>query len=77
MNIQYKEMILKVKKLDDTRYTREVYDRQDNLVWSGGIQYYIHDGLEVMNAARMTDLIEQMKKLPTLNIVEVINDFAQ
>jgi len=77
MNIQYKEMILKVKKLDDARYVREVYDRQDNLIWSGGIQYYVYDGIEVMNTTKMTDLIEQMKKLPTFNILEVINDFAQ
>jgi hypothetical protein len=76
MNIQYKEMILKIRKIDDARYTREVYDKQEKLLWSGGLQYYIYEGLEVMNAEKILDLIEQMKKIPSFNIVEVVNDFA-
>ena len=76
MNITLKEMILKIKKINDTQYVREIYDLRGNLVWTGGNQYYIYEGLEVMNAEKILDLIEQMKKMPSFNIVEVVNDFA-
>lgn len=76
MNITLKEMILKIKKINDTQYVREIYDLRGNLVWTGGNQYYVYEGLEVMNAERILDLIEQMKKIPSFNIVEVVNDFA-
>lgn len=75
MNITIKEMILKVNKINDTQYVREVYDLHGNLVWSGGNQYYIYDGMEVMNNDKMLELIDQMKRLPSFNIVEVQNDF--
>ena len=76
MNITLKEMILKIKKINDTQYVREIYDLRGNLVWTGGNQYYVYEGLEVMNAERILDLIEQMKIMPSFNIVEVDNDFA-
>lgn len=75
MNIIIKEMILKVKKINDTQYVREVYDLRGNLVWTSGNQYYIYDGMEVMNSIKMLELIEQMKGLPVFNIIEVQNDF--
>jgi hypothetical protein len=76
MNITIKEMVLKVKKINDTQYTREIYNMDGDLVWSGGNQYYKYDGMEVMDTQRMSELIEQMKKLPAWNIVQVENDFA-
>lgn len=75
MNITIKEMILKVKKINDTQYVREVYDLRGNLVWAGSAQYYIYQGLEVIDENRMNELIEQMKQLPSFNIVGVQNDF--
>ncbi len=69
-------MILKVRKINDTQYVREIYDLRGNLVWTGGDQYFVYDGLEVMNRQRMDELIEQMKKIPMFNIVEVQNDFG-
>lgn len=75
MNITIKEMILKVKKINDTQYVREVYDLRGNLVWTGGNQYYVYHGLEVMDEQKMNELIDQMKQLPSFNIVEVQNDF--
>lgn len=75
MNITLKEMILKVKKINDTHYVREIYDLRGNLVWTGGNQYYIYYDLEVMDSQKMRELINQMKQLPSFNIVQIENDF--
>lgn len=76
MNIQLKEMKLSVKKLDSEKYKRTITDLQGNVIWDGGEQYYNYYGSVVMDADKMNDLIEQMKKLPCWNIVEVENDFT-
>jgi glycosylphosphatidylinositol transamidase (GPIT) subunit GPI8 len=76
MNITYKPMKLTVKKIDHEKYRRTITNLEGSLIWDGGEQFYVFQDLEVMNAERMHDLIEQMKKLPFWNIVEVENDFA-
>jgi glycosylphosphatidylinositol transamidase (GPIT) subunit GPI8 len=76
MNITYKPMKLSVKKIDHEKYRRIITNLEGSLIWDGGEQFYVFQDLEVMNAERMHDLIEQMKKLPFWNIVEVENDFA-
>jgi len=77
MNIKLKKMKLSIKKLDNEKYKRTITDLEGNLVWDGGEQYYIYQGLTTMNSDKMLDLIEQMKGLPFWNIVEVENDFAE
>jgi len=69
-------MKLTVKKIDHEKYRRTITNLEGSLIWDGGEQFYVFQDLEVMNAERMHDLIEQMKKLPFWNIVEVENDFA-
>lgn len=76
MNIQLKQMKLSVKKIDSEKYRRTITDLNGNLIWDGGEQYYIYQGSIAMDSNRMNDLIEQMKRLPVWNIVEVENDFA-
>ena len=75
MDIKLKEMRLIVKKLDDSTYTREVYDMSGNLIWSGGTQYYVYDNMTVMTSQKMNELIEQMKNTGHFNIIDVQNDF--
>ena len=75
MNVTLKEMILRVKKINDCQYVREIYDFEDNLLWTGGDQYFMFEGLEVMNKEKMKELIEQMMALPSFNIVKVENEF--
>lgn len=75
MDIKLKEMRLIVKKLDDSTYTREVYDMSGTLVWSGGKQYYVYDNMTVMTSQKMNELIEQMKNTGHFNIIDVQNDF--
>ena len=76
MNITYKPMKLTVKKIDHEKYRRTISNLEGSLIWDGGEQFYVFQDLEVMNAEKMHDLIEQMKKLPFWNIVEVENDFV-
>jgi hypothetical protein len=76
MNIQLKPMKLLVKKLDDTKYKRTITDLDGNLIWEDKEQWYVYNDDVVMDAARMSDLINQMKQLPFWNIVEVENDFT-
>jgi hypothetical protein len=75
MNITVKDMILKVKKVNDTQYVREIYNLEGVLVWSGGMQYYIYENSEVMNSQKMSELIQQMKRISAWNIVTIENDF--
>ena len=77
MNIQLKPMKLLVKKLDDTKYKRTITDLDGNLIWEDKEQWYVYDNIVVMDAVRMSDLINQMKQLPFWNIVEVENEFAE
>jgi hypothetical protein len=75
MDIILKEMILKVKKISDSQYVREIYDFEDNLLWTGGDQYFMFEGMVVMNKEKMSELIEQMCSLPFFNIIKIENDF--
>lgn len=77
MNIQLKPMKLLVKKLDDTKYKRTITDLNGNVIWEDKEQWYVYNGDIVMDAQRMDDLINQMKRVSFWNIVEVENDFAQ
>lgn len=77
MNIQLKPMKLLVKKLDDTKYKRTITDLDGNLIWEDKEQWYVYNGDIVMDTQKMNDLINQMKKLPFWNIVEVENEFAE
>lgn len=74
METRLKEMKLKIIKLNDTKYKRLIEDFDGNEIWNGGEQYYIYDGLVVMQNENLLELIEQMKALPFWNIVEVINE---
>jgi|APGre2960657373_1045057.scaffolds.fasta_scaffold157819_3 hypothetical protein len=76
MNIQLKPMKLLVKKLDDTKYKRTITDLNGNVIWEDKEQWYVYNGDIVMDAQRMDDLINQMKRVSFWNIVEVENDFA-
>ena len=75
MDIILKEMILKVKKISDSQYVREIYDVEDNLLWTGGDQYFLFEGMVVMNKEKMSELIDQMRNLPFFNIIKIENDF--
>ena len=74
MQTTLKEMKLKIIKLNDTQYKRVIEDFDGNEIWNGGEQYYIYDGVVVMQNQNLLELIEQMKGLPFWNIVEVINE---
>jgi hypothetical protein len=74
METRLKEMKLKIIKLNDTQYKRIIEDFDGNEIWNGGEQYYIYDGVVVMQNQNLLELIEQMKGLPFWNIVEVINE---
>ena len=76
MNIQLKPMKLLVKKLDDTKYKRTITDLNGNVIWEDKEQWYVYNGDIVMDAQRINDLINQMKRVSFWNIVEVENDFA-
>ena len=76
MNIQLKPMKLLVKKLDDTKYKRTITDLNGNVIWEDKEQWYVYNGDIVMDAQRIDDLINQMKRVSFWNIVEVENDFA-
>lgn len=69
-------MKLKIKKINDSIYRRTIHDSDDNEIWSGGDQKYMLDGMLLIDANRINDLIEQMRKMPQWNIVEVENDFT-
>jgi hypothetical protein len=69
-------MKLLVKKLDDTKYKRTITDLNGNVIWEDKEQWYVYNGDIVMDAQRMDDLINQMKRVSFWNIVEVENDFA-
>ena len=69
-----KEMKLKIIKLNDTKYKRVIEDFDGNEIWNDGEQYYIYDGVVVMQNENLLQLIEQMKALPFWNIVEVVNE---
>lgn len=75
INLTIKPMKLVITKVNESQYTRIIYDLRGNTVWDGGLQFYMFDGQEVMTADRMNELIEQMKQLPSWNIQEVVNDF--
>lgn len=77
MNIELKQMKLFVKKIDSDKYKRYITDLNGNPIWDGGEQYYVYQGMEVMDQQKIDDLINQMKQLPWWNIVEVENDFIQ
>lgn len=77
MNIQLKPMKLLVKKLDETKYKRTIIDLDGNLIWEDKEQWYVYNGDIVMDSQRMNDLINQMKKIPFWNIVEVENEFTE
>jgi hypothetical protein len=77
MDIKLKEMRLIIKKLDESTYTREVYDMSGTLIWSSSKQYYVYEGMIVMDRDRMKELIEQMKNTGKFNIVSIENDFEQ
>jgi len=74
METRLKEMKLKIIKLNDTKYKRLIEDFDGNEIWNGGEQYYIYDGIVVMQNQNLLELVEQMKALPFWNIVEVINE---
>jgi hypothetical protein len=74
MQTTLKEMKLKIIKLNDTQYKRVIEDFTGNEIWNGGEQYYIYDGVVVMQNENLLQLVEQMKSLPFWNIVEVINE---
>jgi hypothetical protein len=76
MNIQLKPMKLLVKKLDDSKYKRTITDLDGNLIWEDKEQWYVYNGDIVMDAQRINNLINQMKKVSFWNIVEVENDFT-
>jgi hypothetical protein len=76
MKIKIKPMKLKIKKINDSIYRRTIHDSDDNEIWSGGDQKYMLDGMLLIDANRINDLIEQMRKMPQWNIVEVENDFT-
>ena len=67
-------MRLKIIKLNDTQYKRVIEDLNGNEIWDSGEQYYVYDEIVVMTNDNLLELIEQMKKLPIWNIVEVINN---
>lgn len=77
MNIQLKPMILLVKKLDNSKYKRTITDLNGNIIWEDKEQWYVYNGDIVMDAQRINDLIDQMKRVSFWNIVEVENDFAE
>jgi hypothetical protein len=77
MNIQLKPMKLLVKKLDDTKYKRTITDLNGNVIWEDKEQWYVYNGDIVMDAQRMDDLINQMKRVSFWNIVEVENEFTE
>jgi hypothetical protein len=74
METRLKEMKLKIIKLSDTQYKRIIEDFDGNEIWNGGEQYYVYDGVVVMQNENLLELIEQMKDLPFWNIVEVVNE---
>jgi hypothetical protein len=74
METRLKEMRLKIIKLNDTKYKRVIEDFDGNEIWNDGEQYYIYDGVVVMQNENLLELIEQMKGLPFWNIIEVINE---
>jgi hypothetical protein len=74
MEIRLKEMKLKIIKLNNTQYKRVIEDFDGNEMWNGGEQYYIYDGVVVMQNENLLELVEQMKGLPFWNIVEVVNE---
>jgi hypothetical protein len=74
METRLKEMKLKIIKLNDAKYKRIIEDFDGNEIWNGGEQYYIYDGIVVMQNQNLLELVEQMKALPFWNIVEVINE---
>jgi hypothetical protein len=74
METRLKEMRLKIIKLNDTQYKRVIEDLNGNEIWDSGEQYYVYDEIVVMTNDNLLELIEQMKKLPIWNIVEVINN---
>jgi len=74
MEARLKEMKLKIIKLNDTKYKRVIEDFDGNEIWNDGEQYYIYDGVVVMQNENLLQLIEQMKALPFWNIVEVVNE---
>jgi hypothetical protein len=74
METRLKEMKLKIIKLSDTQYKRIIEDFDGNEIWNGGEQYYVYDGVVVMQNENLLELIEQMKDLSFWNIVEVINE---
>jgi hypothetical protein len=74
METRLKEMRLKIIKLNDTQYKRVIEDLNGNEIWNGSEQYYVYDNVVVMTNDNLLELIEQMKKLPVWNIVEVINE---
>ena len=67
-------MRLKINKLNDTQYKIVIEDFDGNKIWNGGEQYYIYDGVVVIQNENLLELVEQMKALPFWNIVEVINE---
>jgi len=69
-----KDMRLKINKLNDTQYKIVIEDFDGNKIWNGGEQYYIYDGVVVIQNENLLELVEQMKALPFWNIVEVINE---
>jgi len=77
MNIVLKDMKLFIKKLNNEKYKRYITDLNGNPIWEDKEQYYVYQGLAIMDFQKMNDLIEQMKRLPVWNIVEVENDFAE
>jgi hypothetical protein len=69
-----KDMRLKINKLNDTQYKIVIEDFDGNKIWNGDEQYYIYDGVVVIQNENLLELVEQMKALPFWNIVEVINE---
>ena len=67
-------MRLKINKLNDTQYKIVIEDFDGNKIWNGDEQYYIYDGVVVIQNENLLELVEQMKALPFWNIVEVINE---
>lgn len=68
-------MHLTVKKINGEQYVRTVTDKSGSVIWQSKPQYYIYLNEVVMTREQMTALIEQMKKLPSFNIVSVENEF--
>lgn len=77
MTIQLKPMKLFVTKINNTQYQRTITDMEGTLIWDGGLQYYMRDGMILMTPDRIQELIIQMQQLPSWNIVEVFNEFTE